>query len=165
MAPRLPPARNGPAPSPDALRRVRDVKEWTPLPAEGRQGDPPEWPAYIDGEPSLAEIAMWDRLWHLPQALIWEADHAHDLVALYVRAYVRASHPNAAVTALTVVRQYADTLLLSVPALHAARYVIGNSAGLASAARTVDPDRPALDPEPQPGGRSRFKIVRDEDAS
>jgi hypothetical protein len=36
--------RSGPPANPDALRRERDGKEWTHLPAAGRKGEPPEWP-------------------------------------------------------------------------------------------------------------------------
>jgi len=41
---------SGPAPDPNALRRDRaeDKAGWTILPADGRQGDPPDWPLQPD---------------------------------------------------------------------------------------------------------------------
>ncbi len=113
--------RSGPAPDPNALRRERDGKDWIQLPYEGRQGDAPDWPEELP-EPSVAELAMWQRLWKMPQAVVWEADGVRDSVALYVRAFIASGEPDASVARLTLVRQMGDALLLSIPALHAARY-------------------------------------------
>lgn len=115
--------RSGPAPDPNALRRDRDGKDWIQLPYEGRPGDAPEWPAEIP-EPSVAETSVWVRLWKKPQALIWEADGVHDTVALYCRTFVACGEADASVARLTFLRQLADSLLLSIPSLHAARYTI-----------------------------------------
>lgn len=115
--------RSGPAPDPSALRRDRDGKDWVQLPYEGRAGDPPPWPEEIP-EPSIPELAMWRRLWRKPQALVWEADGVVDNVALYVRAFIASGAEDASVARLTLVRQMGDALLLSIPALHAARYTI-----------------------------------------
>lgn len=43
---------SGPPPDPNALRRDRpsDQATWTTLPAEGRTGEPPEWPL-LDVQP------------------------------------------------------------------------------------------------------------------
>jgi len=59
------------------------------LPAEGRSGPTPSWP--LTTFASDDEDAMWIRLWKLPQAIEWERMHCEDIVALYVRAFVRAS--------------------------------------------------------------------------
>ncbi len=71
---------------------------------------------------------MWTRLWRSPQAIVWEADGVHDTVALYVRAFIEAANPEASASARTFVRQLQDSLLLSIPALHAARYTIVDNA-------------------------------------
>lgn len=115
--------RSGPAPDPQALRRDRDGKDWVQLPYEGRPGPVPDWPAEIP-EPSLAEVSLWTRLWAKPQALIWEADGVHDTVALYCRTFVACGDADASVARLTLLRQLGDSLLLSIPSLHAARYTI-----------------------------------------
>lgn len=147
--------RSGPAPDPNALRRDRDAKDWTKLPAAGREGDAPEWPAEI-AEPSLAELAMWRRLWAKPQALVWEADGVHDHVALYVRTFCFVGDGGASAPMLTALRQQADSLLLTIPALHAARYVI------AAGPKAGDPDRveAAKAAHPSRGSaRSRLTVV------
>ena len=57
-------ARSGPAPDPNALRRDRkDDAAWVVLPAEGFQGDVPEFPL-ADG--SDAEVQLWVTLWRKP---------------------------------------------------------------------------------------------------
>lgn len=149
--------RSGPAPDPNALRRDRDRKDWTQLPAAGRQGDTPDWPAEME-EPSVAELAMWQRLWKTPQALVWEADGVHDAVALYVRTFVHVGQGGASAPMLTAVRQQADSLLLTIPALHAARYVIAGT----PMAGPVDPEREAAmsrHPAKGPRGSARARLT------
>lgn len=115
--------RSGPAASPDALNRQRDGAEWIKLPAKGYQGEIPDWPEHvIDQTPAEAEL--WKRLWRFPQAIVWKADGVTDTVALYVRCLIEASAPNASTAVRTLVRQQQDALLLSIPALHSAKYVI-----------------------------------------
>jgi hypothetical protein len=58
------------------------------LPHDGRTGPTPTWPL---GDIDDAEGQMWERVWRLPQAIEWERMRCEDLVALYVRAFVRAS--------------------------------------------------------------------------
>jgi hypothetical protein len=118
-------ARSGPVPQPDSLRRERDGKDWTKLPKECTRLAP-NWPLEI-AEPSLSELSMWTRLWKMPQAHIWHADHTADLVALYVRSFIKASQPDASASNATVVKQMGDHLMLSTPALFAGRYVITDS--------------------------------------
>ena len=64
-------ARSGPPPDPNALRRDRpsDRDGWVTLPAEGRQGDAPEWP--LVGQ-SDREAELWAAEWRRPQAVQWE---------------------------------------------------------------------------------------------
>lgn len=133
--------RSGPPPDTGALRRERDGKDWTRLPAVGlTDADVPPWPDTMppyevnaEGEASLLfgsdEIAMWTRLWKKPQARVWKADGVEDLVALYVRTYLEAAAPGGPVGKGTLAKQLGEQLLLSTPALHAARYVIDASLG------------------------------------
>lgn len=130
--------RSGPAPDPNALRRDRDKNDWTTLPSEGRLESPPPWPEEIS-KPSIEELALWNRLWHKPQALVWEMDGVEDSVALYVRAYLEACKPGASAPTRTVVRQMADALLLTIPALYAARFKIAPT----KTEPEVDPRHPA----------------------
>lgn len=133
--------RSGSSASPDSLRRERDWGQWTRLPAE-RLGPIPDWPAEVQ-DPSPDELAMWQRLWRAPQALVWEADGVADTVAMYVRAFLEAAAPGASGNSRTVVRQLQDALLLSIPALHSARYVIDRKLAGARAGLERPGDEPA----------------------
>lgn len=143
---------SGPAPSVDALKRVRDGKEWTRLPKQGLQEDQvPTWPEHMRTEPPTwpevaktasemaerdrlrlrwtsereREHAYWTRLWTLqPQAHVWRADGTEDVVALFVRTMTEASEPGATTAVRTLAKQLSSDLLLNTAALHSARYVI-----------------------------------------
>lgn len=155
-------ARSGPAPSPDSLNRQRDGAEWVKLPSTGRKGDVPAWPTHM-GDFDGDEERVWRRLWKTPQALVWEADGVHDTVALYVRSLCEAAKPDASTAVRTLVRQQQDALLLSIPALHSARFVIDKKLDGATPG-IVDPGEVATGTTGAPahaGGsaRDRFRIV------
>lgn len=114
-------ARSGPPPDPTALRRDRDAGEWTVLPAEGRPGDPPEWPME---QQSGREADLWQAMWLKPQAFMWERLGQEFEVALYVRRLAEAEEPGSAVALSTLVRQMADGLGLTTPGLRANRWRI-----------------------------------------
>lgn len=145
--------RSGPPPDPNALRRERDAGEWTILPTEGRVGATPEWP--LEGQ-SEREGELWDRLWRMPQALMWDRYSQELEVALYVRRLVEAEQPEAKVTVGTLVRQMADSLGLTTPGMRANRWRI-DSAGQ-QAAEPVKSS--SVTAKARPGARSRFKVVQ-----
>ena len=62
-----------------------------------------------------AEKALWQDLWAIPQAVIWEESHAHREVAQYVRWKVRAEQGD--LKAATEARQLSDRLGLNPLAL------------------------------------------------
>lgn len=142
-------ARSGPAPDPGALRRERDAGEWKILPAEGRSGATPKWP--LTGQ-TERETELWERLWRMPQAVMWERYGQDIEVALYVRRLAEAEEPEAAVTLNTLVRQMADSLGLTTPGMRAARWRID--------AGTDEAPRPVAGPAAgRVSARSRFKVV------
>lgn len=112
-------ARSGPAPDPTALRRERDAGEWTTLPAEGREGATPAWPLT---EQTVREVELWERLWRMPQALMWERYGQEIEVALYVRRLSEAEELESRVNLSTLVRQMADSLGLTTPGMRANRW-------------------------------------------
>lgn len=124
-------ARSGPAPDPNALRREREVGQWTTLPAAGRPGDPPEWPLEDQSE---REACLWEQLWRKPQALLWERNGQHHEVAMYCRRFAEAEKRDAPVNLGTLVRQMMDSLLLTIPAMRSARVQIEPTAGQSPAA-------------------------------
>ena len=112
--------RSGPAPDPNALRRERDNGTWTTLPAR-REGPTPLWP--LSGG-SKRERSVWDSLWSLPQAVMWEQSNQQREVALYVRQLVRAESPKASAADRTLVLRMLENLGLSQPGLARNRWRI-----------------------------------------
>ena len=138
-------ARSGPQPDPNALRRDRaSDAEWTTLPAEGRTTPAPTWPL---PQQTPAELALWDRLWALPQAIEWERCHQEDEVALYCRRFIEASEPGSAVNLSTLVRQMRDSLGLTTPGMRANRWLIGA------------PESTARRPAATSSSRNRLRVV------
>lgn len=123
----------------------------TILPADGRHGPPPPWP--LPGEPSLREAEVWETLWRRPQALVWETQSMADDVALYVRRRVEAEQPGASAAAVRVLLQLADHLLLTLPALIRAGYVIGSDEPPSPRPGTAGPAGPPRGGNRPPDGR------------
>ncbi len=110
---------SGPAPDPLALNRDRKSDlGWTVLPSKGRPGSPPVWPLPAH---SVRESELWARFWAKPQAILWDRNGQVLEVALHVRCFAEAELPEAATSLRTLVRQQADALLLTIPAMHSAR--------------------------------------------
>lgn len=111
--------RSGPAPDPSALSRDRKSDlGWTVLPSKGRAGKVPEWPLLAA---TVRELHLWAQFWAKPQAILWERNGQVFEVALHVRCFAEAEQPEAATSLRTLVRQQADALLLTIPAMHSAR--------------------------------------------
>lgn len=142
-------SRSGPAPDPNALRRDRDQKEWINLPAEGRKGKAPEWPL---SDPSLRELALWEREWKRPQALMWEANGQENEVALYVRSLEDAENPEASVAARQLIKQQMEALGISIPGLRANRWIIGEPPVARANPRPPSPDRQSA--------KDRVKVIQ-----
>ena len=141
---------SGPPPDPNALRRNRatDMAGWTTLPAEGRTGRPPRWP--LEGQ-SPREKTLWRELWKRPQAIMWERLDQRYEVALFARNLARAETPMASVELQKVVRQYLDSLGLSVAGMLRNRWRLAEQQQPAAAAAPVTA---------RPSARSRLKVVR-----
>lgn len=144
-------SRSGPAPDPNALRRERDKGEWTKLPADGREGDAPEWPL---SEPTGRELRLWEQEWSRPQAVEWERNGQELEVALFVRSVVDAEMPRAPATARTLVRQQMDALGLTVPGLRSNRWVIEGEL-----------DAGAVERPRRKSSKSRLKVVEDAESA
>lgn len=139
---------SGPAPDPNALRRDRkaDQAGWTTLPGEGRPGEPPEWPL-IDVQPR--EWDLWVDLWSRPQAVMWERLDQRYEVAMFVRKLAEAEQPKASVELQKVVRQYLDSLGLSVQGMLRNRWKID-----------LAPAEPEKKQAPRrSSSKSRFKVI------
>jgi hypothetical protein len=154
-------AYSGPAPDPNSLNRARDGKEWTHLPKAGRLDPAPEWPDDVP-EPTPAELLRWRTLWAMPQALVWEADRVFDQVAMYVRVYVEAMQPNALGGTRTLAKQLQNELLLTVPSMLSARYVVKGTAeseAIEAAMAGTAAGTVTQFPGGQPSAKDRFTVV------
>lgn len=142
---------SGPPPDPGALRRERPVDKagWTILPAEGRGGEPPRWPL-VNVTPREADL--WAELWARPQAVAWEALDQRYEVAMFVRKLAEAELPKAPVILQQVVRQYLDSLGLSVQGM------LRNRWRIAPASEVPEPEEPAEAPRRR-SARDRLKVV------
>lgn len=83
------------------------------LPAEGRKGEPPRWPA--SGSVSDAEMDAWRELWATPQAVQWERMGAGTIreVARYTRLLVASEASDASAATHAQVTALADRLGLT----------------------------------------------------
>lgn len=144
-------AASGPAPDPNALRRSRktDQAGWRTLPAEGRTGEPPEWPLT---EPTDREWNIWGDLWEKPQALMWEELGQVLEVALFARTLAEAEKPDARVDVKKMVRGYLDSMGLSVAGM------LRNRWRIEPLAEEADADVLTMAPR-RPSARDRIKVV------
>lgn len=145
-------ATSGPPPDPGALSRGRrgDIAGWTTLPAEGRSGRPPRWP--LAGQ-SDREKVLWRELWKRPQAVMWERLDQRYEVALFARNLERAEQVNASVELQKVVRQYLDSLGLSVAGMLRNRWRLAEPV-------TAAPAQAATPAAARSSARSRLTVVR-----
>jgi len=85
--------RSGPRPDPNSLNSAKKGYVLTALPAEGYQGEIPEFPL-----PDLTarEVEVWRQAWRTPQAAAWSTQPWRwRTVALWVRWSVRMEDPEA----------------------------------------------------------------------
>lgn len=135
---------SGPAPDPNALRRDRkDDAAWVTLPADGFQGEVPEFPlpravqfdtVFENGkkvtEPDEAEtvavweaeLELWAELWRKPQAAMWSQLGMKFEVAAYVRAFLESVRSEASAGLKTAVLRMAGEIGLSLPGMHSLRW-------------------------------------------
>lgn len=123
-------AASGPPPDPNSLRQSRPANRdgWSTLPAEGRQGPPPVWPL-VSVQPR--EEDLWADMWARPQAVMWERLGQEIEVAMFCRKLAEAELPKASVELQKVVRQYLDSLGLSVQGMLRNRWRIAPPAEVA----------------------------------
>lgn len=118
-------ARSGPAPTSGPRERSHKAKAdsqgWVTLPADGRDGPLPAWPL---ANPSDREMELWERLWETPQAVMWERLGMDFEVASYVRLLVRAEAPRSSAIVWGQVKQFAESLGLSVSGMQRNRWTV-----------------------------------------
>ncbi|MDG9705555.1 hypothetical protein [Streptomyces sp. DH37] len=141
---------SGPPPDPNSLKQMALKDGWSTLPAEGRTGPAPEWPL-VSAQPR--ELELWESMWSRPQAVAWERLGQEIEVAMFCRKLAEAELPKASVELQKVVRQYLDSLGLSVQGMLRNRWrIAAAAAGPEQAAAVAQPRRRA-------SARDRLKVV------
>jgi hypothetical protein len=69
-------------------------------------------------------MQLWERLWETPQATMWERLRQDFEVASYVRLLARAESPRSSAIAWGQVKQFAESLGLSVSGMQRNRWTI-----------------------------------------
>ncbi|WP_037355428.1 hypothetical protein [Amycolatopsis orientalis] len=143
---------SGPPPDPNALRRERpsDAAGWTTLPREPEYQPPPEWPLI---QATQREVEFWLDLWQRPQAIMWRQLDQTIEVAMFVRKLCEAEMPKASVELQKVVRQYLDSLGLSVQGMLRNRWRI----------EEADNSTPSAETKPtRPSAKNRMRVVKND---
>lgn len=115
----------GPAPKHPSQRlghRAGGGEQWRQLPRSGRGEPAPAWP--LELVPDDAEARRWDRLWSMPQAVVWAEQRAECLVARYVLHLIAVETRDPSTRLLAEVRQMEAQLLLAPGSLAKARMEI-----------------------------------------
>lgn len=142
--------RSGPPPDPSALVHG-DMGEWTRLSSVPVEVAAPAFPLVDETE---RESVLWTTLWRLPQSRIWRQNAQELEVALHVRTFADAEKVEATTSMRTLVRQRMDSLLLTIPALRAAKILIVEAAPVAASAA----------PDVARANRSRLELLRGDGA-
>lgn len=148
---------SGPPPDPNALRRERktDAAGWVTLPASGPFGDPPEWPLVPHSDATMREReeSRWQDMWtQRPQSVMWRRLGQEIEVAMFVRKLTEAELPKTSNELQKVVRQYLDSLGLSVQGMLRNRWKIEQPAAPAEGGSSASSPRRA-------SARDRLRVV------
>lgn len=113
--------RSGPAPTSTERSHKAQADGWVTLPADGRDGPEPAFPLDMA---TPRELTLWAQLWETPQAVMWEQLRQEFEVASYVRLLVRAESPRSSAIVWGQVKQFAESLGLSVSGMQRNRWTI-----------------------------------------
>lgn len=114
--------RSGPQPDPTSGRSDARGLKFDQLPAEGYDGEVPEF-----GLPGATprELAVWEKLWRTPQAAAWVREPwRHSTVENYARWTVRSEDPEASAAIMAQVHRLGDQLGLTPAGLRENGWVI-----------------------------------------
>lgn len=109
--------RSGPAPVEGSGRSDARGFSLTALPAEGFQGDVPDFPL---PDATERELAVWEQAWRTPQACAWSMPSEawrSSTVALWVRTRVRCEEPDAGAALLGQLHRFSDQIGMTTAGL------------------------------------------------
>lgn len=147
--------RSGPKLDEKSGRSDRRGVVFTALPAEGYDGEPPEFPLPA---PYGRELDVWAEAWRTPQAAAWSVQPWRwRAVAMWVRWSVRMEAEDASAALGNVVIRYADQIGLTPAGLKENGWKIAEDS-LAAKRQNRDDDSADGDADDV---RSRFTVVID----
>ena len=139
--------RSGPAPDPRSERSERRGYSLSSLPAEGYDGEAPEFPLPDCTE---RELEVWEAAWRTPQACAWSMPSESwrvRLVAMWVRVSVRAEAQDAPATLITALPRLEDKIGFSDAGLAAMGWKIAtDELGAKRATKPAEPDEAPVAP-------------------
>lgn len=145
--------RSGPQPDESSGRSEQRGVVFTALPAEGYDGEPPEFPLPLA---SGRELEVWAEAWSMPQAAAWSVQSWRwRAVAMWVRWSVRMEAEDASAALGNVVIRYADQIGLTPAGLKENGWKIAED-DLAAKRQEKDPVEDDAEDV-----RSRFMVVTD----
>lgn len=145
--------RSGPQKDENSLTSTRRGVVLTALPAEGYEGEIPEFPL---PSPAARELEVWRQAWRTPQAEAWSVQPwRHRTVALWVRWSVRMEAEDASAALGNVVVRFADQIGMTPAGL--------KENGWKIASDEVSEKRQSASMSARRSSRSRLKVVSDAD--
>jgi hypothetical protein len=143
--------RSGPPADPNSGRSDARGYSLTALPAQGYDGEIPDFPLPTASE---RELEVWEQAWRTPQACAWAMPSEAwrtGTVALWVRVKVRCEDPDVGAALLGQLHRFADQIGMT-------------TAGLAEMGWKIAVDETAAKrdqakPERRPSSRDRMKVV------
>jgi len=109
--------RSGPQAKEDSGRSDRRGYSLTALPAQGYDGEVPEFPL---PSPSGRELDVWAQAWRSPQACAWSMPSEAwriPTVAMWVRVKVRCEDPDSGAALLGQLHRFADQIGMTTAGL------------------------------------------------
>lgn len=143
--------RSGPQPDPNSMKSMKLGLTYRALPAEGFDGESPEWPLseFMEGEREA-----WERAWRTPQAAAWiREEWRWPIVALWVRTFVRCQGEEATAGLLGALHRFADQIGMTPAGL--------KENGWRIAADEVSERREQRAESTAPSARDRMRALRD----
>lgn len=117
-------ARSGPVADMNSYRQRRNEDGWIKLPERVERRRTPNWP--LKPAPSDRERELWRQFWKMGQSIVWESQHQHVQLSIYVRLLVSIENEQFDVPAsrLTQMRIMSEDLGLNLTGMarHKWRY-------------------------------------------
>ena len=140
-------------PDEDSGRSERRGYSLTELPAQGYDGDAPEFPLPLA---SAREVEVWESVWRSPQACAWsmpsEAWRVRT-VAMWVRLTVRCEDPEAGAALLGQLHRFADQIGMTTAGLAEMGWKVAVDETATKRAEKSEPAKPK-------SSRSRMTVVK-----